>query len=419
MSEAPLHLCQTVTAHTKEVLRVHFTADGLHMASVSKDMSVIIWDVFPDQEAPLRFLHRLDISADFDLPWTYPRYPQFSPDKQFLMVIGRSLSNNIGHVAIFDIRKLLGLSYKPGPKVRLTQVYVVPPIHSCIKWLDSSTIMLSHVQPISGTHFRQIFTVRKRNTEEKHFLFSTNRRSVAELFMLGQFIPDRFQRGNPDDRLLIYCSPSSVAPHRRIVAFHFIRSEDIARCFEERLAQGEIEADQLEMRQDRDPDLQVDPEGHPIGLKLDGTQTTLTVTLREYLMDTEISNESNLSSDITVRLIDMKSLTLLPHKYQGATAPKFRKIMKYGDSTQDFIATGSGESNGYVWSRKYGCFLGKLSHSENVDVAVFNPAVSDMLVTASDDHTMKVWRSKKKLRDIAWNSRAHRPGSSFFRKENK
>lgn len=44
----------------------------------------------------------------------------------------------------------------------------------------------------------------------------------------------------------------------------------------------------------------------------------------------------------------------------------------------------------YVWDRHYGICLAKNRHEDVVNSVAFNPADSEMLVTTSDDSTIKV-----------------------------
>lgn len=44
----------------------------------------------------------------------------------------------------------------------------------------------------------------------------------------------------------------------------------------------------------------------------------------------------------------------------------------------------------YVWDRYYGICLAKYQHTDVVNSVAFNPRDSEMLVTTSDDYTIKV-----------------------------
>lgn len=48
----------------------------------------------------------------------------------------------------------------------------------------------------------------------------------------------------------------------------------------------------------------------------------------------------------------------------------------------------------YVWDRYYGICLAKYQHTDVVNSVAFNPRDSEMLVTTSDDYTIKVLDDK-------------------------
>lgn len=64
------------------------------------------------------------------------------------------------------------------------------------------------------------------------------------------------------------------------------------------------------------------------------------------------------------------------------------------------IFSGAEDKHGYLWDRHFGTWLAKYPHDDVVNSVAFNPKDSDMLVTTSDDHTVKVWRSKFKVRQL-------------------
>ena len=60
------------------------------------------------------------------------------------------------------------------------------------------------------------------------------------------------------------------------------------------------------------------------------------------------------------------------------------------------VSSGAEDKHGYLWDRHYGVCLGKFQHSDVVNSVAFNPADSEMLITVSDDHAMKIWRSRNR-----------------------
>jgi len=60
------------------------------------------------------------------------------------------------------------------------------------------------------------------------------------------------------------------------------------------------------------------------------------------------------------------------------------------DACDQFLASGAEDKHGYVWDRHYGVSLVKLPHTDVVNSVAFNPRNSQMLVTVSDDCSIKV-----------------------------
>lgn len=65
-----------------------------------------------------------------------------------------------------------------------------------------------------------------------------------------------------------------------------------------------------------------------------------------------------------------------------------------------FIFSGAEDKHGYLWDRHYGVCLAKYPHTDVVNSVAFNPCDPEMLVTTSDDYTIKVWRSKHRVKQL-------------------
>ena len=63
------------------------------------------------------------------------------------------------------------------------------------------------------------------------------------------------------------------------------------------------------------------------------------------------------------------------------------------DASDLYLASGAEDKAGYLWDRNYGISLAKLPHTDVVNSVAFNPINSEMLVTVSDDISIKVWFS--------------------------
>lgn len=65
-----------------------------------------------------------------------------------------------------------------------------------------------------------------------------------------------------------------------------------------------------------------------------------------------------------------------------------------------FFFSGAEDKHGYLWDRHYGICLAKYPHTDVVNSVAFNPRDPEMLVTTSDDNTIKIWRSRAKVKQL-------------------
>ena len=62
--------------------------------------------------------------------------------------------------------------------------------------------------------------------------------------------------------------------------------------------------------------------------------------------------------------------------------------------------SGAENKQGYIWERHYRCVTGILPHNDVVSCVTFNPVDQEMAISTSDDHAVKVWRSRNQMRRL-------------------
>ena len=73
----------------------------------------------------------------------------------------------------------------------------------------------------------------------------------------------------------------------------------------------------------------------------------------------------------------------------------------YLTASDSLVGSGSEDRKGYLWSKHYRCIVGTLQHEACVNSIALRPAgaYDTCAITASDDYTIKVWKTKKAVRD--------------------
>ncbi|KHN85061.1 WD repeat-containing protein 26 -like protein [Toxocara canis] len=103
---------------------------------------------------------------------------------------------------------------------------------------------------------------------------------------------------------------------------------------------------------------------------------------RHLLIDTKLHG---------LRLWDLESGTLL-RSYTGAPHHDFVVFSTFGGAEQNYVATGSVDEKVHIWSHKSDRLIAKLSgHTGKVNAVAWNAVYPQMLVSCSDDTTIRVW----------------------------
>uniref|UniRef100_A0A0A9ZH48 F-box/WD repeat-containing protein 5 n=1 Tax=Lygus hesperus TaxID=30085 RepID=A0A0A9ZH48_LYGHE len=146
----------------------------------------------------------------------------------------------------------------------------------------------------------------------------------------------------------------------------------------------------------------MDLHGHIIGMGLSPDHRYLYVNSRPWPSGYTITNPLEpppIAQEIDIHVIDLLNFCengkmLRSHK---AFTPNSECFFIFLDVSDDYVASGAEDKHGYIWDRHYSVCLGKLPHNDVVNSVAFNPTNPEMLVSTSDDYTIKVWRSRSFL----------------------
>ncbi|KAI4349321.1 hypothetical protein L6164_009923 [Bauhinia variegata] len=162
------------------------------------------------------------------------------------------------------------------------------------------------------------------------------------------------------------------------------------------------------MRMPKVIDLSVTPDGeYLIGIFLDkdirilhlGTNAERVISEEHPITSLSISGDSkyfivNLNSQ-EIHMWDVGGKWDKPLKYMGHKQHKYVIRSCFGGLDSTFIASGSENSQVYIWNRRNSSPIEVLSgHSMTVNCVSWNPKQPRMLASASDDHTIRIWGSR-------------------------
>lgn len=157
----------------------------------------------------------------------------------------------------------------------------------------------------------------------------------------------------------------------------------------------------------------IDLHGHIIGMCLSPDHRYLYVNSRPWPEGCIISNPFQpppIAQEIDIHVIDLATLQEVGIMFRAhkAYTPNNECFLIFLDVCDEYVSSGAEDKHGYVWDRHYGTCLLKYPHDDVVNCTAFNPTDPGMLVTASDDFTIKIWRSQAAARELFEPEEYHR-----------
>ncbi|KAJ6633664.1 hypothetical protein lerEdw1_014334 [Lerista edwardsae] len=163
----------------------------------------------------------------------------------------------------------------------------------------------------------------------------------------------------------------------------------------------------------------IELHGHIIGMGLSPDHRYLYVNSRAWPRDCVISDPLQpppIAEEIDLHVLDLKTMKEVKRALRAhrAYTPSGESFFIFLDVSRDFVASGAEDRHGYIWDRHYDICLAKLRHEDVVNSVAFSPVEQELLLTASDDSTIKVWRSPRTVRLLqAQKPRLRRPFFSW------
>ncbi|RWS30144.1 F-box/WD repeat-containing protein 5-like protein [Leptotrombidium deliense] len=150
----------------------------------------------------------------------------------------------------------------------------------------------------------------------------------------------------------------------------------------------------------------IDVKGHIIGMTLSLDNRYLYVNSRawpeNYVIDNPLSPPP-IAHQIDISVIDLKTLKKVGKVFKShrAYTPNDECFFIFLDVNQLFVASGAEDKHCYIWDRHYGNCLSKLPHNDVVNCVAFSRKDTQIMISSSDDNTIKVWRSRHRMKQLS------------------
>ncbi|XP_023371909.1 F-box/WD repeat-containing protein 5 isoform X2 [Otolemur garnettii] len=163
----------------------------------------------------------------------------------------------------------------------------------------------------------------------------------------------------------------------------------------------------------------IDVHGHIIGMGLSPDNRYLYVNSRAWPSGAVVADPMQpppIAEEIDLLVFDLKTMREVRRALRAhrAYTPNDECFFIFLDVSRDFVASGAEDRHGYIWDRHYNICLAKLQHEDVVNSVAFSPQEQELLLTASDDATIKAWRSPRTVRTLQAPRPHPRPFFSWF-----
>lgn len=417
---------QTIKVHMDEVVHVAFSHDGQDFASSSKDHQVNVFARNGDS-GEYKTIFFKDMSM---YNWCHTWAAQYSPNDTKLMVSGVVASIG-GEVAIFSTGRTSGDGKKSEYKMMCRVIN--DPYDILGSWFtDDYFLSGTMLQSIFG--FEAFIWLCAHSKEEdalvelpgsllkcyKRLLFKFRNRLQGGIYARYLMIHDRKQF----DQEVVKWSPPDVAGESPMleglefvpetnsegVDEHALNSEQmclIFKCGNLTMVPHQLGFQRLILGNEtpvlNSPERIIDMKGQVVGMATSPDDRYLYVNVRSWPENAKPTMEQPppISNQVELKVVDLKTLTMMDTTlvgHKGFTSSEGAFYL-YIDVSTNLVTSGSEDGHGYLWDRHYTCNVAKLKHDACVNSVGLNPRDEEMCVTASDDNTICVWSSPRRIRE--------------------
>ncbi|KAL9989016.1 hypothetical protein ACROYT_G003522 [Oculina patagonica] len=411
--KTPFVESQVLKEHSDEVLHVAFSHDGQLLASSSKDCCVILWRVDD--------CNRVGIAQKTNFQqynWKYVQFCEFNASDTLLLVSG--VTQKRGRRGEIFIYKLQGFSMDRLPLISVNEPFALFGTWLTERCYVSGTLEVPVIMEPAENGGQPFLSQLWANYVEKspenqtnetksklarvvnHNAWSVTIVHVARPNVSTQSI-DALTTLQRDDLVCLIFTHGTVTnalPHQ--IMFKWLQLPCDLNShggWDEQSSKMPAGGFETYCR----PDHCVETNGHIIGMSLSPDHQYLYVNCRPFQQQNdEFGNKIDqshpeISNDITLKVYSLSTYELVGvHSGHQAYTRKYYCAFIYGDVADKLVTSGAEDHCAHVWDRHFGAKLATLKgHSDIVNCVVFNPVNQEMLVSASDDHTIRVWKSRQ------------------------
>ncbi|KAL9989015.1 hypothetical protein ACROYT_G003521 [Oculina patagonica] len=424
--ETPFLESQMLKEHTDEVYHVAFSHDGQLLASCSKDCSVILWRV--DDCSRVSIAQKTNFQQH---DWEYVCFCEFNASDTLLLVSGiTKKQQKIGEIFIYKLQGSSMASFFRSNSIE--------PDYLFGDWLTERCYVsgtLNEMEPAENDGHKQFLSQLWANfvAESPENQTSQTKSMLAQVishamlawsvkFVLvarpnissqATYASTTLQR---DDRVCLiftYSTVSHVLPHQIMLKWLRLPTDlchgglnSLAAVRESCAKNGQEQCSEMpadSFASCSRPDHCIETNGHIIGMSLSPDHQFLYVNCRQFQHQSdEFGNlldqqHPDISNDITLQVYSLSTYELVGvHNGHLANSGKCDCAYINLDVADKLVASGAEDHCAHIWDRHFGVKLATLKgHSDIVNCVAFNPVNQEVLVSASDDHTIRVWKSRQ------------------------